>query len=251
MPPTSSPWYRRPFPLIAICLTAVFLLGMGLFAGQVWHYYGQFKSGKKAPLKEEQLRTSISRVFDATGNADQSRVLPKNLAPKLGTADAPIKIVEFIDFDCPYCRETEPVVKEFLRRHGKEVSFIIREFPLTELHPQAEDSAMAARCVFTQGNADRYWKFQDRLFGTQGAHDVTSLRTYAGQVGADLAVYDNCIARHLPSVDLQTSLDDGIAAGVQGTPTFFFNGVKFQGAMTLEAMELAFEEAKKRFAAKK
>ncbi len=240
------PWYRRKGTLIGAFFLLCFAIGIGLFASQVWHYYALLKAGKKEPLQEERLRASISRQFDASGNADQSRISPKLPQPELGSATASVTIIEFLDYDCPFCRESESTIKAFLRTHGSEVRFIVREFPLTELHPQAEDAAAAARCVFLQNNPKRYWSFQDRLFGTQGSHDVDSLRVYAGQSGADLAKYDDCISRHLTQSALQASLDDGIAAGVRGTPTFFFNGVKFQGSMTLQAMEAAFEQAKLR-----
>lgn len=240
------PWYRRKGALIGAFFLLFFVIGIGSFASQVWHYYGLLKSGKKAPLQEELMRASISRQFDASGNADQSRILPKLPQPELGSPTASVTIVEFLDYDCPFCRESESTIKAFLRAHSSDVRFVVREFPLTELHPQAEDAAAAARCVFLQQNPKRYWAFQERLFGTQGAHDVESLRIYAGQSGADLAKYDECISRRITQSALQSSLDDGIAAGVRGTPTFFFNGVKFQGAMTLQAMEAAFEQAKQR-----
>lgn len=240
------PWYRRPAWVIGISVLGIFLLGFGLFASQVWHYYSLMKSGVKAPLQEERLRASISKQFDISANTDVTRIMPRIPEPELGSSTAAVTIVEFLDYDCPFCRETESTVKEFLRRHGQEVRFMVREFPLEDLHPQALDAAAAARCVFLQEKPRMYWNYHDRLFGTQGVHDVDSLRIYAGQSGADMKKYDDCIQRRLPQAVIQGNLDDGVAAGVRGTPTFFFNGVRFQGSMTLDAMEAAFAEAKDR-----
>ncbi|MCC7356967.1 DsbA family protein [Candidatus Uhrbacteria bacterium] len=240
------PWYRRTGVRIAISVLAVFVIGIGFFTYQIWHYYSLFKSGEKTPFQNEQMRASIAYKFDVSENTDQSRILPQQKQPELGSATASVVVVEFLDYDCPFCRESEAIIKEFLRIHASEVRFIVREFPIAELHPEAEDAAAAARCVFLQNKPKSYWTFQDRLFGTQGTHDVDSLRIYAGQTGIDISKYDDCILRRIPQAALQASLDDGIASGVRGTPTFFFNGVKFEGVMTLPEMEEAFAQAKQR-----
>ena len=113
----TMPWYRRPAWIISGILLGIFILGFGLFASQVWHYYRLMKAGEKAPLQAERLKASIARQFATSGNTDQSRILPSIPEPERGSATATVTVVEFLDYDCPFCRESESTVKDFLRKH--------------------------------------------------------------------------------------------------------------------------------------
>jgi protein-disulfide isomerase len=164
----------------------------------------------------------------------------------LGSPDAKIHIVEFLDYQCPFCRSTAPAIRAFMERHASDVLFEVRDFPLESLHPQAMDAAIAARCIFAQGDANRYWRYHDILYATQDELDASALRTDAQAVGADLSAFDACVSSRAPETSIRASMADGVAAGVQGTPTFFVNGYLVQGALEPADFEAIYTEMKQR-----
>lgn len=131
-----------------------------------------------------------------------------------------------------------------MSKHSTDTRLIIRDFPITELHPDAEDAAVAADCVFRLA-PERYWDYHDRLFSDQaGQKTPDDLRVFATQLGLNMADFDSCVKFRVPLATIRQSEADGAAAGIEGTPTFFFNGVKVPGALDERTLELIVREAR-------
>lgn len=239
---------RHPWAIAGSLLSLLVLVGLGLFAAQVLGYVQDIRSGKPNPFTAREREVSVTKLLSQTPltNLDLSRVESKGTDPMLGNPDAQIRIVEFLDYECPYCRRSAPDVRTFVARHANDVLLIVRDFPLESIHPQAMDAAIAARCVFAQGNADRYWRYHDLLFASQDSLGPTVFRGIAETVGADLAAFDQCVVARTPEATIRTSIEDGTAAGVRGTPSFFVNGYRVQGAVDLSALEEIFSQMKER-----
>jgi DNA integrity scanning protein DisA with diadenylate cyclase activity/protein-disulfide isomerase len=157
-----------------------------------------------------------------------------------GPSPAPVTLVEYGDFECPYCGRMHPVVKELRERLGDRLRFVFRHFPLDSVHPHARRAAEAAEAAAAQG---RFWEMHDRLYENQDDLDDEALKRYATELGLDLTRFEDDLAarRHAPRVR-QDRLG-GEQAGVEGTPTFFVNGVRHEGALDLETLLAAVEAA--------
>ena len=155
--------------------------------------------------------------------------------PLLGRADAPVTLVEFADYQCPFCQRffatTLPALKKDYIDTGK-LRYVFRDYPL-DMHAHARPSAEAAHCAGEQG---KYWAMHDALFQHQGALDPPQLAEYARAVGVDGPVFDQCLSSGRPRARVERGLADGAAAGVQGTPAFVVG--KTQSGDTVEGMAI-------------
>ena len=219
--------------MLAIVAIPLILIPLMWFFWQTWSYYSDIKSGDTISLDDRLLETSISTLV-ANANvsqADRARTIPTaGLYPELGNWNARVTVVEFVDYQCPYCQRTASVVRRIMAAMGDRVRFIVRDFPITELHPSAKQSALAANCVLAQGQ-EIYWRYHDVLFADIAHQSPTDLRAKAEQIGVDLSAFDVCVSqeRYLKKID--ADIQDALRAGVQGTPTFFVNGIRIQGAV--------------------
>jgi len=160
-------------------------------------------------------------------------------APVRGAADAPVTIVEFSDFECPFCKQTQPTLKQLLERYPGKVRLAYRDFPLDSIHPQARRAAEAARCAQDQG---KFWEYHDVLFTQSPQLALEDLRRHAGQVGLDVTKFDGCLAAGVHKATVQRDLDEGNRLGITGTPAFFINGRTLSGAQPLEAFTRLIEQ---------
>jgi protein-disulfide isomerase len=158
----------------------------------------------------------------------------------LGPLSAPAVLVEYGDYECPYCGAAHPVVTELKRRLGDQICLVYRHFPLTRIHPRAEHAAEAAEAAGAQG---RFWPMHDTLFEHQDALDDESLLTYAVELGLDARrlAADLNAGTHQPRV--REDFLSGVRSGVNGTPTFFINGWRHEGAADLPALLAAIAAA--------
>jgi protein-disulfide isomerase len=155
-----------------------------------------------------------------------------------GDAAAPVIIVEFSDFQCPYCRTVEPTLKALLARYAGRVSLAYRDYPLREIHPQAQQAAEAARCAGEQG---KFWEYHDLLYADGAKFDAGSLAGYARGLGLDGQRFVPCLASGKFRQAVEEDLQAGSKAGVNGTPAFFINGIFLSGAQPLSAFEKIIE----------
>jgi protein-disulfide isomerase len=160
--------------------------------------------------------------------------------PYLGPAAAKVVVVEFADFQCPYCKEVYSMVRELAAQYGNRVKFILRDFPLSEIHPEAQAAAEAAGCAFAQGN-EKFWAYHDKLFQNQAALSATTYEAIATQVNLDVPAFKTCMSSHARQSEIQSDLADGAAVGVTGTPTFFLNGYRVQGVIPKDTFAKALD----------
>jgi len=155
-----------------------------------------------------------------------------------GPADAPIAIVEFSDFECPYCLRVFPTVSELLKTYGDRIRLAYRHYPLPN-HPNARPAAEASACAHEQG---KFWQYHDRLFSSPGKLSVQDLKQHAAELGLNATAFDACVDTRKYQKDVDTDIAAGEAAGVSGTPAFFINGRPVFGAMPIENFKQIIEE---------
>jgi protein-disulfide isomerase len=186
--------------------------------GAMVEYYENLK-------KEQKIETLLPPyeppkvAVDATG-------------PSKGPASAPVTIVEFSDFECPFCVRAEPTVKALLAKYPDKIKLVYRDFPLP-MHTHAPKAAEAAHCAGDQG---KYWEMHERLFASNGKLEVSDLKAAAREVqGVDGAKFDRCLDSNEKAPLVEKNRKAGEEAGVSGTPAFFINGRLISGAQPLEA----------------
>ena len=156
-----------------------------------------------------------------------------------GSVNAPIVIVEYGDYECPYTGMAYPIVKEIVRRFGNKVQFAFRNFPLNEIHPHAQHAAEAAEAAAAQ---DKFWQMHDYLFEHQRALDDSNLLQYAEKVGLDINKFKKEMSGHIYAPQIEESLKSGINSGVEGTPTFFVNGKRYEDSWDLDTFSSVLEK---------
>jgi len=147
-----------------------------------------------------------------------------------GPMNAPITIVEFSDFECPYCGGVENTLRQLQSKYPTQIRLAYRDFPF-DFHPRAEPAAEASRCALAQG---KYWPYHDLLFDNQQHLESSDLSKYAVRLDMDAKKFDECIAHKTYTSDIQHDLDEGQKLGISGTPAFFINGMVLNGAIHLE-----------------
>lgn len=158
----------------------------------------------------------------------------------IGAADAPLTLVEYGDFECPYCRQAFPVVHEVRRDLGARLRFVFRHFPLTRIHAHAQHAAEAAEAAGAQG---AFWQMHDRLFERQFALDDEHLQEYAAELGLDAERLAGELQAGTHRERVRGDFSSGVKSGVNGTPTFFINGVRHDGAYDSATLLAALERA--------
>ena len=157
-----------------------------------------------------------------------------------GSIDAPITIVEYGDYECPYTGMAYPVVREIMRRFDEKLYFVFRNFPLREIHPHAQHAAEAVEAAAAQ---DKFWQMHDYLFEHQKALDDHHLLEYAQKVGLDIEKFKREMSGHVYASLINKSLKNGIDSGVEGTPTFFVNGVRYEDSWDLDTFSSFLEKS--------
>jgi Na+/H+ antiporter NhaA len=186
------------------------------------------------------------RVRALLGTADTLVDLAASVDPDRdhirGPADAPITMVEYGDFECPYCGQAEPVIRELLAGHG-DVRYVWRHLPLSDVHPNAQMAAQAAEAAAEQG---AFWEMHDLLLSHQDALLPADLVRYAGELGLDVMRFRDNLRRNTGAARVAEDVDSADLSGVSGTPTFFINGRRHYGAYDIDTLTAAVVTAKKR-----
>jgi protein-disulfide isomerase len=170
--------------------------------------------------------------------APRVEVSTADSAGSMGPGNAPVTIVEFSDYQCPFCKRAEDSVKEVVKKYGDKVRLVYMDFPLP-MHPNALRAAQAARCAGDQG---KYWQFHDALFDDQSKLDAAGLKATAEHLKLDTKKFDECTAHDLHVDEIKKSQEEGSQVGVDGTPTFVINGRMLNGAVPASEMESVIDE---------
>lgn len=159
-------------------------------------------------------------------------------APALGPAGAPVTMVEYSDFQCPFCRRAYPTVEQIKQEYGDKVRFVYRDYPLA-MHKQAFPASVASRCAGDQG---KYWEYFKNLMTVNGDLGADDLKKRATDLGLDAAAFGACLDSKRHDVTIQASFDEGAGYGVTGTPAFFVNGRMLVGAQPFDAFKNVIED---------
>ncbi|MBI4117182.1 MAG: DsbA family protein [Parcubacteria group bacterium] len=215
---------------------AILIAGV-LVAGAVFYSNRSPSSQTASPIGPD----SLSGKVEVSADDD----------PFLGPAKAKVTIIEFSDFQCPFCRsfwrETLGKIKSEYIDSGKSVRFVYRDFPLSSIHPMAQKYAEAAECAEDQ---NKYWEMHDKIFeeqeklgqGTIGSYGISDIRRWAQELGLNALEFNQCLDSGKYAAEVKKDFEDGSRAGANGTPTIFINGRIVVGAQPFENFKAIIEE---------
>ena len=180
--------------------------------------------------KEPSVNANVVNTGGTTGGTTSKVQATVDDDAVLGDEDAPVTIIEFSDYQCPFCgrfySQTLPQIKSQYVDTGK-VKIVFRDFPLTSIHPMAQSAAEATECVKKQGGDEAFWKMHDKIFENQASLNNANLKAWAKEIGYDIS---DCLDSGEMKSEVQKDSQDATAAGGQGTPYFVINGVPISGA---------------------
>ncbi len=206
----------------------ILILGFGLGLGAGYLVWGNHSAVAIADLQP-------TAVVDPTATQPVTRYdIPIDGEPALGPDDAPITLVAFSDFECPYCQkwyaETWPQIQ---KNYGDQVRLVYRDFPLP-MHANAQPAAEAAACAFEQG---KYWEYQDLIFNNGGTLGDQTYQEFAQQLGLDTETFKTCYESGRYRTEIEADRDWASELGISSTPTFFVNGIALVGAQPFETFQ--------------
>lgn len=219
-----------------VAIIAVVMLAMGGFGGKGGMVAGDFKENTyNAPKAANQPSGQPQQQQQAAS------VRPiQEGEPLRGNPEASVDIIEYSDFECPFCLRHEDTVDKILAEYGDKVRFAYRHFPLRSLHPEAQKAAEASECAEEQG---KFWEMHDKIFEANAADNmsVDTWKQYAADLGLDTGQFNDCLDNGKYASVVQDELDEGQAVGVRGTPATFINGQMISGAVPYEQMKSVIE----------
>jgi len=221
-PPKKKHW------VLTVVVLLIFLL-VGLFAVRVIYLYDKILKGETTELGIDfEGGLSTSQAVSQPSSFEDVVDVATDDDPALGTEAPQLTVVMFADFGCPHCAQVSGTVRKLAALYGDQVRFVYRDFPLTDIHPDAQRAAEAAECADDQG---MFWQYYDKLYQNQSDHSVGALKLYALEIGTDLELFIECLDSSRHRGEVLDDYADGVVAGVYGTPTFFFNGYRVEGAI--------------------
>lgn len=219
-------------------LFVVLAFGSGLGVGyMIW---GQSRPQAAVPqptLAAQPAAQSTSTpvmVLGGSPTPQQRYSIPVGNLPAFGPANAPITIIEFSDFECPYCHKWfAETWQQLVKAYPNQIRLYYRDFPLISIHPNAVPAAIAARCASDQ---NQFWAFHDKLYSNT-TYGNSTYEAYAAAVGIDVTKFKACVAAKTYEKDVNADLEFGSNLGIRGTPTFFINGIPLVGAQPFSAFQ--------------
>jgi protein-disulfide isomerase len=234
----------RRIHLYAIVMPLIFIIGLGL--GFLLRDWIPLRSSTEVVASQNPAAGNSAAVSAQTASQSPSETpqvvryeIPVDDDPMLGLSDAPITIVEFSDYECPYCRRWHTdVYPSLLETYGDQIRFVYRDFPLESIHANAKPAAEAANCAYEQG---AFWEYHDKLFGMQLGLSSQAYQEYASQLELDEAAFQECIESGRYQEEVQSDFEFAANLGVRSTPTFFINGIAVVGAQPFEVFQEVIE----------
>lgn len=220
------------FKPIGKILGALTVIALAIFLIQVFGYYRTIKSGSVPVLPQFSSKLSLGKTGAVRGAINPK--LESGNDPSLGTTEPALTIVEFADFECPFSREEFSVVREMAQKYKDRVRFIYRDYPLEDVHPHARRASIAGECAAMQG---KFWQVHDKIYQSADALSDSNLMRYAQEAGLNMALFSSCFMSGASNKNIDGDIADGAALGVAGTPTFFINGTKVEGAIPRDVFD--------------
>jgi protein-disulfide isomerase len=211
--------------------------------GAIRNFLGQQKTAAARASLVAELRKAGPPIRTMIDPPRQSIEIASN-DPVRGNAGAPVTIVEFSDYQCPFCGRVTPTLAKIREVYGDRVKFVWKDFPLTQIHPQAFKASEAAHCAGDQG---KYWEFHDRLFANQQALQPDALKKHAAELGLNASAFNECFDSSKYRDRVREGMGQGEQLGVSSTPSLFINGRLVAGAVPYESfVEIIDEELQRR-----
>ncbi|OGQ17115.1 MAG: hypothetical protein A2138_23600 [Deltaproteobacteria bacterium RBG_16_71_12] len=201
-------------------------------------------------MQQQRAEDSARALFDELrAGAKLERSLPDVRSPprnvdlpawagKKGAAGAKVRVVEFADYQCPYCSRAADAMRALAKRYGDRVEFGYRNFPLRSIHPDADRAAQAAQCAGRQG---KFWEMHDQLYASQHSLDAESIMAHGKALGLDVEKLQGCIEKGETAAEVEADLKEATDLGIEGTPSFFVNGRPHLGNPSEEALAAAID----------
>lgn len=220
---------KKAGKIFTLVVGVVFLCVIG-FGALVSYYIWQIKYGDPQTVtKTFQSDISLYEGLSRTStdvSAEQVQATIRSHSPTAGTPDAAVTVIAFIDFECPFCQAEYQTFKGVMDTYGPAARFVFKHFPIQSIHPDSFQASLAAACASEQKN---FWSYYDLLFVNK-QFDQASLISYAKTLKLDIAKFTTCLDTKKYTSAVETDLQDGVDLGVRGTPTYFVNGIKIEGA---------------------
>lgn len=209
--------------------------------GQIRSYLQQQKQADARRAFFDGLRAK----HGVTVLLEPPRVAVAATGPSRGPVSAPVTIVMFTDFQCPYCARVRTTLDQVQQRYGDKVRLVVRQFPLAQIHPQAQKAAEASLCANDQG---KFWPLYDAMFTNQKALAIDALKAKAAELSLDAAAFAACLDGGTHAAAVQADAREGMAAGVTGTPAMFVNGRFISGSVPLDQITAVIDDELRRAA---
>jgi protein-disulfide isomerase len=209
------------------------------FTSQIRDYLGAQRSASQRQTFVNTLRAKAKVEVHLEAPPVFRAAVVTDGAPVRGDVKAPITIVEFSDFHCPFCRTVQPTLNRLLAKYPGQVRLVYKHLPLDSLHPQARRASEAAWCANEQG---KFWEFHDRVYAAGPDASDAALARLAAEASLDKAALDRCLASGKAAAAIQKDVDEGAGHGINGTPGFFVNGRFLSGNQPIAAFENIIEE---------
>ncbi len=196
----------------------------------------------RSHLENEAKRKALDDIVakaETKIELERPRVEVSAVGAARGPADARVTLIEFSDFQCPFCVRAKPVLDEIAKRHPKDVRIVYRHLPLDSLHPRARPSAEAAACA-AEGN--KFWEYHDKLFENNRALSDDDLRKYAAEVGLEAGAFDECVRTRRHQAAVEQDAQEAKRIGITGTPAFVVNGILMSGLKSADELDAVIRE---------
>lgn len=220
-------WYFRWWAILVFTVIILFLIGAVAVAFQVFSYLQQAKRGEISFTPASEINGELekgSRIVAVSPDDD----------PYAGSPDAKVTIIAFEDFECEFCREAFPIIRELISTYGNKIYFVYRDFPNSKVHKDAQKAHEAAECADDQG---KFWEMHDKIYQNQENINVPDLKNYAQSLGLNFPIFSACLDSGKYEKEVKKDFSDGLAAEVRGTPTWFINGRKFEGVIPFDVFQ--------------
>ena len=198
-----------------------------------------FLNRQQRGLAMQVYLAQLRAPFDVRNLLEPARIEVEAIGPSKGPEDAPITLVEFSDFECPFCVRVLPTLDQIEENYGDQVRIVYRQFPLNAIHPNAQLSAEASLCADAQG---MFWEMHDAIFEAGGKADAEELKTMAADLGMDSEVFGGCLDSREFRSQVEADLEAGRQAGVTGTPALFINGRFLSGAQPFNVVSRVIDD---------
>ncbi len=191
----------------------------------------------------DSLVSALRSRYDVVSYLDPPRFEVAAEGPAKGPENAPVTIVEFSDFECPFCLRINPTLEQVMQEYEGHVRLVFRQFPLNNIHPNAQKAAEASLCADAQG---KFWEMHDAMFANPSELAVADLKKRAGEIGLDEEAFSNCLDSAEYANQVAADLNAGRALGVTGTPALYINGRFLSGAQPFEVIARVIEDELRR-----